>query len=131
MLAAKPLIYKVARRDMSAGGKVRGRIALSRSDAGWPGESCDREARLREHPEWADNLLANTLGCSDMTVTAVRPEIRKLDRLLGADGKWQKAKKAPSPAKPRKPAADPPLDSKQAKALVAIRASVRWRRRDY
>jgi hypothetical protein len=81
-----------------------------------------------EHPEWADNLVANTLGCSDMTVKAVRQEleagsqIRKVDRLLGADGKWRKVKSKKPPAEPRaKKSADPPLDSKQTKALAAAR----------
>jgi len=50
------------------------------------------ESRLRELPEWADYLIANTLGCSKNTVQAVRAElvagcqIDNPDRLLGLDG---------------------------------------------
>jgi hypothetical protein len=43
------------------------------------------EARLGEHPEWADRLTTNKLGCSDMTVKGTWG--RKSDRLLGADGR--------------------------------------------
>jgi hypothetical protein len=63
------------------------------------------EARLREHPEWADNLIANTLGCSHMTVATVRTELEatcqigQLDRHLGLDGKWRKNKcRTPPPS---------------------------------
>jgi hypothetical protein len=49
---------------------------------------------LREHPEWADRLIANKLGRDGKTVETVRDEleataqIAQSDRLLGADGKW-------------------------------------------
>jgi hypothetical protein len=43
------------------------------------------EARLREHPEWADNLIANKLGCSDHTVKAVREELEATAQIAQSD----------------------------------------------
>jgi hypothetical protein len=42
------------------------------------------------HPEWADNLIANKLGCSDMTVTAVRTELEATRKFAGGPADRQR-----------------------------------------
>ena len=60
------------------------------------------EARLREHPEWSDRLIASKLGCDHKTAAAVRRqleatgEIPQSDRLLGDDGRWYENKRRPA-----------------------------------
>jgi hypothetical protein len=75
-------------------------------------------AKLREHPEWADNRIAKTVGCHNETVAAVRAklgyEIRNPDRREDVDGIFAKSKKrsepdpAPAEARPDQPAAEQP-----------------------
>ena len=52
------------------------------------------EAWLKIHTEWADNWIAEDLGVNNETVKSRREHLesacgfRKLDKLLGKDGKW-------------------------------------------
>jgi hypothetical protein len=97
------------------------------------------EKLLRETPEHSDNRIADAVGVSDKTVTAVREklestsEIPKLDRTIGKDGKSRPAKQKkkkrelpepkpkPTPAEPAKvakPAPDPAPPKVEPSAIV-------------
>ena len=94
------------RRRRSGGRRVGNPIAGKSIGGMWYRRTAKRaliEAKLRENPEWANNRIAKVLGCSHMTVKAVRAELEatcqigRLDFREGADGKLREDKRHQEP----------------------------------